>query len=236
MNAVVVDSEPGGDYKKWRHNLALTNFGTTYRMISVLGYNIALEVDLVNIILAVIALLALAYAKYQISIARKDSLTQINILETQAVSVRAQMLEARARILLDLDMRWESQSMLATRTALLKTVQEVKNEIDTAWAHVSEREKREKRGEAYAECLKKLHDTNLEAYGKFMEICGFFETVGYMAKHDYIPTNDIIELYGGALRLAGEIFGIHVRKRREDERDERLFEYFMYLVDAVGRS
>jgi len=205
-------------------------------MISVLGYNIALEIDLVNVILAVIALLALAYAKYQISIARKDSLTQINILETQATSVRAQMLEARARILLDLDMRWESQSMLATRTALLKIVQEVKNEIDIAWAHVSEREKREKRGEAYAERLKKLHDTNLEAYGKFMEICGFFETVGYMAKHDYIPTKDIIELYGGALHLAGEIFGIHVRKRREDERDERLFEYFMYLVDAVGRS
>lgn len=197
--------------------------------MTIFGADVSFEINLIEIILALIALGALWFAWYQIKIMQKDAMTRTE-------SVRAQELEARARILLDLDDRWESDSMQAIRAEVIQMREEVKKEAAERWPGQSEAERQRRSADIYADKLQKIREKELLRYLRIIEICGFFETVGYVARSGYIPPNDVILLLGGSILQAGEIFKPHIDKRVSEMGEHRqLFENFLWLLGETQK-
>jgi hypothetical protein len=197
--------------------------------MTIFGVDVGFEINLVEIILALIAIGALWFAYHQIKIMQEDA-------KTRTQSVHAQELEARARILLDLDDRWESDSMQAIRTEVIQMMVEVKKEAAERWPGQSETERQRRSADIYADKLQKIRDNELLRYLRIIEICGFFETVGYVARSGYIPPTDVILLLGGSILQAGEIFKPHIDKRLSETGEHKeLFENFLWLLKETQK-
>lgn len=197
--------------------------------MTIFGVDVSFEINLIEIGLAFIALGALWFAWYQIKIMQEDA-------KTRTQSVGAQELEARAAILLDLDNRWESDSMQAIRAEALQIREEVKLEAATLWPGLSYVERQRRSADIYADKIQKIRQDNLLRYLRLIEICGFFETVGYVAKSGYIPPQDVILLLGGSILTAGEVFKPHIDKRVSETGEHRqLFENFLWLLEETQK-
>ena len=185
-------------------------------MISIGGHNISLQIDLVGILLVLITLLALWIAWYHLS--------------TVALGTRA-------NILLLLDQRWENEPILSIRAELDTIVADVRNEANRRWPGLTEEQRREKSIEIYAGKLQQLRTGNRPVYLKLFRVCGFFETVGYVANAKYIPAQDVINLLGGSILDAGMVFKPHIDKLiNEEGADKRQYEWFLWLYKETKKT
>lgn len=133
---------------------------------------------------------------------------------------------SRASVLEQLNTRWTAPTMKEAREEgyrLLRNAAAKCQGLPQAECEVRFR----------AECSESLRKKKEEepiGYLKLMDVCNFFETVGYSARQDYVSINGILELYAGAIVTAGRIFEAHIIDGRTAEGAPKLFEHFSWLV------
>ena len=146
-------------------------------------------------VLALIAIPTLGYAAHQIHLTRQQN---------------------RADILMTLENRWNSPKLVVAR----KKIRAFINEIDN-------KAKAEKTGQRAAEVMEYSEDLfaqkideesqiqNSDKYDAILEILDFTETAGYIARKNYIPKEDVIMLFGGALLSFRRAMRQHILKVQE---------------------
>lgn len=73
--------------------------------------------------------------------------------------------------------------------------------------------------------------SRLTEYLHFMKYLSFFEKVGLMVRHRYIPLADVVELYKGPIMEIRELFGTHISTLQQDKTIKKgIFENAMLLV------
>ena len=192
--------------------------------------NIQIQIDLTNILLALVAIVALVAAWVQLQTMQMDSKTQIGI-------ARQQELATRASVLLSLDERFATSAMLEARNEMGALITRINQEADKKWSSLDIKERRAKSSELYPIALEELRTApSTEAYGRLMVALSFFETVGYVTYSKYIPIGDVIKLFGPTIRDAGVAFEAHIRKLREVYNNEQLYDNFSWLIKESRKA
>lgn len=168
------------------------------------------ELDLVNVAAMLIALGALCLAWRRLS---------------------AMLLQVRANTLLALDQRWESEPMSSYRSDVRNLIEDIREKAGQKWPGHSESERRSMSRELYAAKLQEIRVQDKDRYIRLFQICGFFETVAYVARANHIPVNDVMNLLGGSIGEAGMVFAPHIEKLHAEEGgDKKQYEHFIWLV------
>ena len=122
-----------------------------------------------------------------------------------------------ATTLLALDERWESDAFKPARDELQKLTKRINDEIQKANPRVPPEDWMDMAARMYPERLSQLEGASPETYGQLLRVCGFFETVGLAARRKYIALEDIVELLGGSIQTASEVFENHIRELRSQK-------------------
>jgi hypothetical protein len=144
--------------------------------------------------------------------------------------------QMRASTLMALDERWEGESLKPVRDEMQKLVREIDAQISELRPSATFADRVKMSGDMYPERLYKLQKADTERYERLLRFCGFFETVGYTAYQKYIAVEDVIELLGGSIQTASQVFENHIRKLQEVPGSERLYYYCLWLFDATWNS
>ena len=139
-----------------------------------------------------------------------------------------------ATTLLALDERWESDAFKPARDELQKLTKRINDEIQKANPRVPPEDWMDMAARMYPERLSQLEGASPETYGQLLRVCGFFETVGLAARRKYIALEDIVELLGGLIQTASEVFENHIRELQKPKGSERLFEYCLCSSTRPG--
>ena len=84
--------------------------------------------------------------------------------------------------------------------------------------------------------LSELKGANDKKYYMLMDICSFFEAMGYMARKKYVLPQDIYEVFGGPILIAGKFFETHIKDlQKGPPKEPKLFEHFAWLLSEVRR-
>ena len=186
---------------------------SNYKLRSVMTINWAIDAG--SIVAALIALGALWLAWMRLS---------------------AMLLQVRANTLLALDHRWESEHLLSIKADVQQMIDQVKQDTEAKYSHLSVGGKLKKSAETYAMKLQMMRTNDPTRYMRFFEICGFFETMGYVAKGEYIPVEDVVNLFGGSILKMGIVFKPHIDKLLGEEgADLRMYECFLWLLGETKR-
>jgi hypothetical protein len=189
-----------------------------------------ISLELSGVALAIIALIALLAALKQLKIMRGDANTQISIAQQQERAIRAS-------ILLALDERWGSQTILEARTEMSHLIQQINKTADEQWGSLITTERRKRVLDSYPIELEKMRLAKPPTqYYKLLNACSFFETVGYVTFCTYVPLTDILRMFGPAIKDAGLIFEQHLRKLRQDSGDDNLYDNFLWLINSAQMS
>lgn len=188
-----------------------------------------INLELTGIVLALMAGWALWFARKQVLEIQKTN-------KMQADSMRNQELQTRAHVLLALDQRWESEPILSARADMQTLIDKVRGQAAQKWKGLSEVEVKRRSSEIYAAELQQMRTSNKTQYLHLFEICGFFETVGYVAHARYIPVEDFINLLGVAIQTTGMVFKPHLEKLLGEEgADKSIYESFLWLLDETEK-
>ena len=87
----------------------------------------------------------------------------------------------------------------------------------------------------FARRLIALRTSDLRKQRRLMQICGFFETVGYVTFAGYITLEDVYSLLGGSILMAATVFLPYIDVLLEQGAHPKLFENFRWLIDRVKR-
>ncbi len=167
--------------------------------------------DLATIATAVVAMCALWLAWYQL---------------------RGLARQTRATVLLTLDERWESAEVVALRQELEKLIRETAEE--------AKRRPATGRGlltpaDLFPDRLEKLRNDDPDTYSKLFRLCGFFETVAYVARAKYITVKDLDNLLGASISDTGKLFRNHIVRRQRETGIPGFLEHYIWLVDEIER-
>ena len=191
--------------------------------------NIQYHIDIGNLALAVIALVALVAAWRQLRTMQDDSQTQINIAKGQERATRAS-------VLLSLDERFGSQPMVDGRAEIAGVIDRVNKRADELYPGYERKEKRKRAIDLYPDELEKMRTAaSPDPYFRLMRTCAFFETVGYVTYSKYVPLDDVLKLFGPSIADAGIVFGVHIKKLRE-EQNEDLYDNFLWLIEESNKD
>jgi hypothetical protein len=84
--------------------------------------------------------------------------------------------------------------------------------------------------------LKQLETEDVANNLRIFQICGFFETVGYVARAGYITIADVQSLLGGSIKTAAMVFRPYIQDLLSFRNaDPKLFEHFLWLIDEIER-
>ena len=182
--------------------------------------------ELTGVVIAAIAALALWFAWRQVREMQEST-------RKQADSARNVELQTRANILLTLDERWETEPMLSVCRELQLLRLTVESELarsDPGSATMFQVPP------AFAAKLDDLLAQDFEKYLRLYRICGFFETVGYVARVGYVPIDDVINLLGGSILETGRLFRPHIQRLKElPTGDPRMYEHFLWLLSTLEK-
>ena len=146
--------------------------------------------------LAITAAAALIFAWHQVREMRQGNVGA----ETQAY----------AAVLLELDRRFESPDMVETRKAFVELWENTERDIAADHPRLDDAARRKKIQLQCAEVLKTIREKDLDRYLVLLRFVGFFETVGVMIKHGFVPVKIIADLYSGPIERMETPYGAHV--------------------------
>lgn len=189
---------------------------------------IQLNLELTGIVLSAIAVVALIAALRQLKTMQTDSTTQINIAKQQELATRAS-------ILLALDDRFGSEAMQKARTEMGNLRDCVIEEAKVKWRAFEDAEILKRSSDLYPEKLDQMRRDERARYLILLNACGFFDTLGYVTKSEYVPLSDILRLFSAPVTMAGIIFEGHIRKVRQDSADKTVFENFSWLIEEARK-
>lgn len=170
--------------------------------------------------LVVVAFLALGYAAKQV--------------REMVVANKAAELETRATLLLKLDTRWNNRDLVDIQQDLQEVMDKIEAEAEKRWGHLDPKAIRDNSSELYAEKLREIRDSQRETYRKYMRLVDFLETLGYLAKMNYLPKDDLLNLFGGVIITFRRVFYHHLKLlQRKPGTTGRAWEYTIWLMDEV---
>ena len=158
------------------------------------------------------------------------------VLEMQKTNQEMQKTN-KANVLLSLDQRWESEPILSARADLQMLIESVRAEATQRWPGLSEAERKRRSSEIFAEKLQQMRiAADKTRYLQLFRICGFLETLGYVAATGYLPVKDVINLLGGSILTAEMVFNPHMDKLLNEEgADKRMYECCRWLFEETKK-
>lgn len=183
-----------------------------------------------NVVLAIVAALALYFAVRRTGTASKQAQAAIKANEDRAR-------RARAANILDFDRLWESSEFSDSRTAFQKLLKEVEAFVNDEYKHLDESRKSDTRRKEFSRRLDEMRDAEEVRYLEIMRLPGFFETVGLLVERNLIQLADIIDLYGGPLILLHDATEIHISSLSEKGvMPSGYFKYFQSLATLAKKA
>jgi hypothetical protein len=176
-----------------------------------------------NAVLALTAILALIYARSQLSQFKKQSelgQKQFEAANKQVEAAEAQVKQAEIATIAGLDRDFEN-TYAQSRAELKKFIDEVDGELE------KDAEYKPKRGEDRTNYRKKtfhlrLHEMRESGDSRYVTITaivGHFETVGMFVNKEYLKFEDIYDLYQGSILFVDDALGEHIQwEADENER------------------
>jgi hypothetical protein len=139
--------------------------------------------------------------------------------------ITATVSQHRASIMLELDSRWESDEMIASRTLMVKI-----------WSEVRKEEAPENHDDVFKRRLDAMQNAeDPTPYREMLRLAGFFETAGWMVDKKYVTFEDFENLFGDSLRMFGSVCEKHLRGRQKKESKPRYYEHALSLIrEAQG--
>ncbi|MEX2629531.1 MAG: hypothetical protein WD341_06285 [Tistlia sp.] len=143
-------------------------------------------------------------------------------------------LQRRATFLLELDRRFDEPTMAEARV-LWSDLQDKAQEIVTDRApRVNDGERMQQVQAEFTKILGQMREGDEEGYSKLMKILGFFETVGLMVRHGYVPLDDIDKLFRGPIIGIDVCFRDHIDGRQKEAGvPAGLYEHALFLSGTV---
>jgi hypothetical protein len=148
---------------------------------------------------------------------------------------KIQALSTRAVVLLTLDERIGSEAMREGREATKSLTNKVDQKTEQEWTQLSGNELKRRRSEYYSELILQTKKDDIKEYMKLLDTCGFLETMGHVVRHNYIPFEDIYQLFSAMILTNANIFEGHIKKMRREDDDESLYEHFTWLADETRK-
>jgi hypothetical protein len=147
----------------------------------------------------------------------------------------------KATFIVELDKRWEGNEMQIARTKWLQMRTHIKQSVEQTHGSRVVLEQQAQMGE---ECSKYLHDLRIKnphEYNDIMSVVGFFEMAGYWVDRKYISLDEVIDLFGEAIREIDRLCWKHIHKRIDDSKEQgagksRLFEHACNLIVRTRTS
>lgn len=172
---------------------------------------------LAGISVGLVAIIGLIYALKQTNAALAQNLAAGKANEQAAKANELAANTAKAQFIFELDKRWEGSDMADARKEFTKKYEEIHTSICSnqpklgSAAHLANMQK------PFADYLSQAKKDDIENYSNIMKIMGFFETAGMLIKQNYIPLEDILELYTGSLLQAKHAFSLHVTELAQEK-------------------
>ena len=176
-------------------------------------------VEIATIVMAIAAIYALFFAYRQIGVARKGT---------------------KATFIVDLDRRWEGPDMREARVLWSEIHSYVVQNVETRYPELTNDRKVEKQSEVCSQVLYSMLKDDPRKYASFMQIIGFFETIGYTVNRGFLTGEEIADLYGESILEFDRLCRNHITKRQEDLQREtgaptKLYEHAFALIDETRR-
>jgi hypothetical protein len=192
--------------------------------------HVSISFELTGVGLIAVAIWALRFTRRQISAMQESN-------RKQADSARNQELQLRANVLLTLDQRWESEPMILLRAELQVLVTDVLREAASKWPTRSIADLRRLNAPAFAARLRDLGEKNPAKQLRLFQICGFFETVGYVARRNYLTLIDVYELFSVSINATAIVFRPYIDDLLNNEgADPLLFYNLRWLIAQVEKQ
>ena len=159
-----------------------------------------------------------------------------NQVREMTVANKAAALETRATLLLKLDTRWNDHVLVDIQNDLFELMAKIDAEAERCWGHLDPKVTREKSRGLYAIKMREISNSERDVYRKYMRLVDFLETLGYLAKMNYLPKDDLINLFGGVVITFRRVFYDHLGLvQRKPGTTGRAWEYTIWLMDEVQR-
>lgn len=154
----------------------------------------------------------------------------------QTDSARNQEHQLRASVLLTLDQRWESEPLLTSRSELFALEKEVLQEAAAQWPGKPIADLRRLSAPLFASRLEDLEEQDPAKYLRLFQICGFFETVGYVTKANYITLTDVSELFSVSINATAVVFRPYIQYLLDIRgADPMLYSNLRWLISEVEK-
>lgn len=201
-----------------------------------------------NVVLALIAVLALVYARKQFGKSSEQAETAKAQAEAAKATAEAAIAQAEAAkeqaqaaiesirhdkltSLFGLDRGFQTEQLATAREHLHNLRKEIETDIKNTHGHLTENAKLKAIREEFSVRLHNMLQNDEKKYLSILKVAEFFETVGLMVEREWVSLDDIVELYGGGILRLDDAFDVHFQKEAEDlSMPEGYFEYFSSLV------
>jgi hypothetical protein len=154
---------------------------------------------------------------------------------SQAESAKNQELQLRASVLLALDQRWETEPLILIRAFLQQLIKEVFEDCASRWPTKPSEDLKLLTAPIFLTRLNELETKYPESHFRLFQICGFFETVGYVARAGYVSADDVFNLLGGSVMTAAMVFRPYIKAKLAAGNDPRFYENFIWIVNEAER-
>ena len=126
--------------------------------------------------------------------------------------------QQRLGTILQISSQWDKEGTRRSRAELYRFKQEVDDHVRNhgGLEHLTEEQKRSTLELEYTTRLGDMKDHDVDRYLIIMELLGFFEDLAFFIEYKYVPEEQILDLYGPALRATHIVLGPHVEKRVQD--------------------
>lgn len=193
------------------------------------GVSVNWNFELTNVVLIAIAGGAAFFALRQVAEMRESN-------RKQADSARNQELQLRASVLLSLDQRWESEPIASAVAELELLVNEVQAEAALFYPDLDLNDLRRRAAPMYVTKLHRVETEEPKRYGRLFRICGFYETVGYVVRADYVTLIDVFKLFSVSINTGAAVFRSYIEEIVDEEgANQMLYANFRWLIAEVEK-
>jgi hypothetical protein len=159
------------------------------------------------------------YARRQLAAMRESN-------QKQADSARNQELQLRASVLMSLDQRWETDPLISIRRELQDFITGVFDQCLARWPGTPLPDLRALTAPIFLSRLNEMEANDPAQHFRLFQICGFFETVGYVARAGYVSAGDVFNLLGGSVATAAMVFRPYISAKLHAGYDQHFYETF----------
>lgn len=180
---------------------------------SILRGGLELLYFVANIVVTLIAILALQFAAKQAKEAEKSRLAQV-YMEIANRYVAPEIVDSR---IMTTVLQFRHQKSVESGETNLTLPRYVHQEMEALRQQGTEE--------------------GLRAYSRYLEILAFFENVGLLVNEGYLRIDNMKSLFASAIKATYEMYAHHIEQRRDNASElqagPRLFENFEMLYQAV---